>query len=441
MKKFAIIGKPVINSQSPSIYNYLFQHHQLDAHYTRLLITDIKNSRELFDLLQLDAINVTMPYKQLVYGFVQEFDDLSKSTETCNTILFKDKIFGYNTDYLAFSEIFNKLQIQKYQNILLLGAGNTAITVLDLFKKFNLQLDIANRTKLNIEMLRNFYNNIHQIDEKTIKSNYDVIINTSADLKFFEPIAKKTNSNILIDFNYIKSPLIKLFTNPKIYIDGYEILMKQAYYSFKIYCEKIFNLIDFNFNEAEIYKIIKTKAQKKSNIALIGMTNVGKTELSRAIAKELKMDYISIDELVSQTAGKSIDQIFSDDGEEYFRNLEREVITRISSVQNTIIDTGGGSCLDSKNVDMIKSFAYTIFLVRKPEHIWDEIDLSNRPLLRDISFEAFKSMFQARLDSYFKCSDLIYFTNSNLQTTQETLLNELTNYFNADYPKNYLSQS
>lgn len=249
MKKFAIIGKPIINTQSPSIYNHLFLQHKLDAFYTRLLITDIKNSRELFELLQLDAINVTMPYKQLVYGIVQEQDELSKSTETCNTIIFKDKIYGYNTDYLAFGEIFNKLRIQNFKNILLLGAGNTAITVLDLFNKYNMKLDIANRTKLNIEMLKNFYNNLHQIDESNIKENYDLIINTSADLKFFEPLASKTNSKILIDFNYIKSPLIKLFTNPEIYVDGYEILMRQAYYAFKIYCEKIFNLNKFNFNE------------------------------------------------------------------------------------------------------------------------------------------------------------------------------------------------
>jgi len=432
MKKFAIIGKPIINTQSPSIYNHLFLQHKLDAFYTRLLITDIKNSRELFELLQLDAINVTMPYKQLVYGIVQEQDELSKSTETCNTIIFKDKIYGYNTDYLAFGEIFNKLRIQNFKNILLLGAGNTAITVLDLFNKYNMKLDIANRTKLNIEMLKNFYNNLHQIDESNIKENYDLIINTSADLKFFEPLASKTNSKILIDFNYIKSPLIKLFTNPEIYVDGYEILMRQAYYAFKIYCEKIFNLNKFNFNEYEIQQIIKVKAQKKSNIALIGMTSVGKTELSRAIAKQLGMDYISIDELIVQNTGKTISEIFAEGGENYFRKIETEAINQISNARNAIIDTGGGSCLEQKNVDMIKSIAYTIFLVRKPEHIWDEIDLSNRPLLQDITFKNFKLMFQKRLDSYFKCSDLIYFTNSNLKITEETLLNEIKNYLNAD---------
>ncbi|HOK14988.1 MAG TPA: shikimate dehydrogenase, partial [Candidatus Kapabacteria bacterium] len=76
MKKFAVIGNPVINSASPIIYNHLFKINNLDAYYTRLLVTDIKNGLETFRMLNLDAVNVTMPYKQLVYGWVDYPDEI-----------------------------------------------------------------------------------------------------------------------------------------------------------------------------------------------------------------------------------------------------------------------------------------------------------------------------------------------------------------------------
>lgn len=431
MKKFAIIGKPVINSSSPVIYNELFRDNKIDAYYSRLLINDIKKAIEIFKLLKLDAINVTMPYKQMVYGLTDETDELAKVTETCNTLLFKNKTYGFNTDYNAFLDVFNQLNLPIYQNILLIGAGNTAITVVDIFKKYDKQIDIINRTKINIDLLKSFYNNINQIDENSIRSSYDVVINTSADLAFFEPFAKKTQAKVLIDFNYIKNPLVKLFPNHSIFIDGFEILKSQAKYAFQIYAKEIFNLEQYTFDDDKVLNILRSKRTKKSNIAFVGMTNVGKTEISKALASELNMNYISIDELIQNRAGKSIEQIFQDDGEEKFREIESDIIKTLSNSQNSIIDTGGGSCLKECNIDMLKSYAFVIFLARKPEIIWDEIELTNRPLLKDLNYEKFQSIYENRLDNYFKCSDLIFCSTNNLATTIEILKDEIRTYFNA----------
>jgi hypothetical protein len=94
MRKFAVIGNPIINSASPIIYNHLFKINNLDAYYSRLLVTDIKNGLETFHLLKLDAVNVTMPYKQLVYGWVDYPDEISKITRNLQYSYFQERFLA-----------------------------------------------------------------------------------------------------------------------------------------------------------------------------------------------------------------------------------------------------------------------------------------------------------------------------------------------------------
>ncbi|HPP38858.1 MAG TPA: shikimate kinase [Candidatus Kapabacteria bacterium] len=431
MKKFAVIGNPVINSASPIIYNHLFKINNLDAYYTRLLVTDIKNGLETFRMLNLDAVNVTMPYKQLVYGWVDYPDEISKITETCNTLIFKEQIFGFNTDYKATYDSLHKIEVDKLSDILVIGAGSTAITVVDILSKLNKQIDIINRTKENVNIICSFYSNVRLIDEETIKKSYDLIINTASDLRFFKPYSKLTTAKFLFDFNYMKNQLCKLFHKYQKLIDGFEILKNQAFYAFKHFADDIFISENVVFDDDKISELLRQKKIKKDNISLIGMTSVGKTEFARSLARELNMDYFSVDEFIEKQTGKSVSRIFEEHGEQEFRKIEAQVIKQISMLKNTIIDTGGGSCIFDENIEMLKSCSFVVFLARKPEHIWNDIKTDNRPILKHADYEEFLSIFNRRLDNYFKCSDLIY-SFAKFDTAFQVLKNELSNYLNAD---------
>lgn len=431
MKKFAVIGNPIINSASPLIYNHLFKINNLDAYYTRLLVTDIKNGLETFQLLKLDAVNVTMPYKQLVYGWVDYPDEISKITETCNTLIFKERIFGYNTDYKATYDALHKINIDSLSDILVIGAGSTAITVVDILSKLNKKVDIVNRTKEHVNIICNFYDNVQLINEDSIKNNYDLIINTASDLSFFEHYSKLTSAKFLLDFNYIKNQLCKIFPNYQYLIDGFEILKNQAFYAFNHYAEEIFHSKNVHFDQEKIYEILRQNKIKKNNISIIGMTSVGKTEFARALANELNMDYFSIDKYIEKLASKSIPKIFEEDGEDKFRKIEADAIKHISYIKNTIIDTGGGSCIFSENIELLNSNSFVVFLARKPEIIWDDINTENRPILKHANYEDFLNIFNQRLDNYFKCSDLIY-SFAKFDIAFNVLKNELSNYLNAD---------
>ncbi len=431
MKKFAVIGNPIINSASPIIYNYLFKINNLDAYYSRLLVTDIKNGLDTFHLLKLDAVNVTMPYKQLVYGWVDYPDEISKITETCNTLIFKEQIFGYNTDYKATYDVLHKIKVDSLSDILVIGAGSTAITVVDILKKLNKQIDIINRTRENVNIISSFYDNVRVINEDTVKESYDLITNTASDLSFFKHYSKLTNAKILFDFNYMKNQLCKLFPNYQYLIDGFEILKNQAFYAFNHFADDIFHSKNVLFEDENISELLRQKKSKKSNFSLIGMTSVGKTEFARSLARELNMDYFSVDEFIEKYAGKSIAKIFEEQGESEFRKIEANVIKQISSLKNSIIDTGGGSCIFNENIEMLKSHSFVVFLARKPEHIWNDVKTDNRPILKHANYEEFLSIFNRRLDNYFKCSDLIY-SFAKFDTAFQVLKNELCNYLNAD---------
>ena len=122
----------------------------------------------------------------------------------------------------------------------------------------------------------------------------------------------------------------------------------------------------------------------KSNVALIGFMGVGKSAVGKALAERLGKKYVEVDSLIVQKAGKSITQIFQEEGEIAFRELEIEVIKEIALKKNQVIDCGGGVVLNKINIDRLKQNAVIIWLTASPEVILKRTTLDGdvRPLLK-----------------------------------------------------------
>jgi len=88
---------------------------------------------------------------------------------------------------------------------------------------------------------------------------------------------------------------------------------------------------------------------KGLNVFLIGMMGAGKTTVGGLLASELGYGFCDTDVLIEQIAGKTINEIFADDGEETFRNLETQVLSELSAYQQLIVATGGGIVLKPQN--------------------------------------------------------------------------------------------
>lgn len=120
----------------------------------------------------------------------------------------------------------------------------------------------------------------------------------------------------------------------------------------------------------------------KDNIALIGFMGSGKTTVGRALSKLMDMKFVDIDKVISAREKKSINEIFEEKGQIYFRDLEREIIAQESLKNNCVISTGGGSILDNENIKRLRETSFVVYLDCTIECLYQRLKNSTtRPIL------------------------------------------------------------
>jgi shikimate kinase len=149
----------------------------------------------------------------------------------------------------------------------------------------------------------------------------------------------------------------------------------------------------------------------KTSIALIGFMATGKTTIGKSLAIELGDTYthIEMDLMIEEFAGKSIPEIFSQDGEKKFRKLERLICKKVSKLDHSVISCGGGVVLDERNVKDLRKNAIIIHLKSKLETIYKRImnnGINSRPVLDKTNFkEELKKIYEVRRSLYQKAAD------------------------------------
>ncbi|WP_295155898.1 shikimate kinase [uncultured Brachyspira sp.] len=116
-------------------------------------------------------------------------------------------------------------------------------------------------------------------------------------------------------------------------------------------------------------------------IFLIGLPGCGKTALSKMLAEKLNYSLYDTDSYIEKKENKNITNIFADNGENYFRNIESEVLEELSNFNNAVISTGGGIVLAEKNRKIMKCKGVSVFIDRNPDIILKNINAEERPLL------------------------------------------------------------
>ena len=121
----------------------------------------------------------------------------------------------------------------------------------------------------------------------------------------------------------------------------------------------------------------------KTSIALIGFMGTGKTVVGKLLAEKLGKEFIELDALIEKKAGKSIPEIFRQDGEIRFRELEIEVTREVADKENAVIACGGGIVLNKINIDRLKRTCAIVCLTASPAVILKRTsgDKDGRPLL------------------------------------------------------------
>ena len=141
------------------------------------------------------------------------------------------------------------------------------------------------------------------------------------------------------------------------------------------------------------------------NLILVGFSCSGKTTLGRNLARRLKLQFVDSDKVIEEIAGRSIADIFVDQGEAAFRDYERQAIGRITAERNQVVSTGGGAFVDPVNRDRLRDGNLVVHLQVAPETVVYRLRNSKsgrpRPMLDSPDpLERIKELMAARRDAY-----------------------------------------
>jgi len=152
-----------------------------------------------------------------------------------------------------------------------------------------------------------------------------------------------------------------------------------------------------------------TEFYSMKNIVLTGFMGTGKTAVGRELARLLNMHLVDVDTDIEKSEKMSINEIFEQFGEPGFRELETEMIKKLSERNNIVISTGGGAVVRQENVDVLKKNGVIVCLTAKPETIVRRTGNSNdRPLLQvEDPLEKIKELLNFRKPFYEKADIMI----------------------------------
>lgn len=158
------------------------------------------------------------------------------------------------------------------------------------------------------------------------------------------------------------------------------------------------------------------------NIVLIGMPGCGKSTIGYRMSQKINYSFFDADKYLEEKENRIISDIFSKEGEEYFRKLETKYLEDLSKKEQIIISTGGGAVKKKENIDTLKQNGIIIFLDRTIEDISKE-NHENRPLLQNI--ENLWKLYDERINLYRKYADIIIKNDDDMNVIVERIITTL----------------
>ena len=168
------------------------------------------------------------------------------------------------------------------------------------------------------------------------------------------------------------------------------------------------------------------KELRGRSIFLIGMMGSGKSSTGPVLAEILKYKYVDLDILIEKLTKKTIDKVFSEEGEEYFRDLETQCLQEIIKLPSVVVSTGGGVVLKKENWGILRQ-GIIVWLDINKEIALNRLNSKDniRPLLKgniDIKYE---EIFETRKDIYAQADLRVEINNEGVKNVAEKILNTL----------------
>lgn len=382
-----LLGEKLGHSYSPQIHAYF-------GEYTYELFE--RSPEQLSAFLQaadFNGINVTIPYKKSVIPYCDHLSAEAEKLGSVNTVIRNSDgtLAGYNTDYFGFHYMLQKSKLDvRGKKVLVLGSGGAAVTVCAVMRELGALPVIISRSG------KNNYQNIH------IHQDASVIVNAT-------PVGMYPNTGISpVDIDPFSSleGVLDIVYNPartQLLLDaerkgltalnGLWMLVAQAKQAAELFTNK-------QLSDTLIDSVYHKMSRKMQNTILIGMPGSGKTTIGKILATISGKDFIDADNAIATLAGKSIPDIFSDDGETAFRAFETQVLSELGKRSGLVIATGGGCVTQNRNYPHLHQNGRIIWIKRDLELLATD----GRPLSQSNSLQ---NMYQQRQPLYAAFADTV----------------------------------
>ena len=345
------------------------------------------------------GINVTIPYKQAVIPFLDEIDETARAIGAVNTVVNRDgKLYGYNTDLYGLTRLIRRIGLDlSGKKVLVLGTGGTSRTSSYAAEKLGARV-VYRVSRTSREGSLSY--------EDVLRDHTDaqIILNTTPCGMFPRPAEQPlslesfTRLEGVADaiYNPLRSRLVLDARSRGIPAEGgLYMLVAQAVRASELF-------LNMSYPDDLTDQIYDRILRRKENLVLIGMPGSGKSAVGKILTETTGKPLADTDQLIVEKAGKSIPEIFREDGEPAFRDLESEIIRELSLQGGQVISTGGGAVLRPENVTLLRQNGRLFWLDRAPDSL---VPTDDRPLADTAA--KMKQLYQEREPVYRASADMI----------------------------------
>ena len=400
-----LLGRKLSHSYSPQIHSYLGDYaYDLFEKEPEELESFLKDGR-------FTAINVTIPYKKDVIPYLDEISPIAQKMGAVNTIVRRPdgSLFGHNTDYFGFASMVRHSGLNvSGKKVLVLGSGGASSTVVAVLQELMAEVVVISRSG------ENNYKNLH------LHQDASVIVNTTpvgmyphtgtspVALSLFpklegvlDVVYNPARTQFLLDAESLGLPCC----------NGLWMLVAQAKEAAEYFTGR-------SVDDAIIETIYQKLTAQMQNIVLIGMPGCGKSTIAALLSEKTGRPAVDADAEIVRLAGKSIPEIFAEDGEEVFRNWETKALEALGNQSGLIIATGGGCVTKERNYPLLHQNGCLFWLKRS----LDLLPSAGRPLSQTTKLT---EMYAVRKPLYEAFADKIMDNNDRLEDTASAILNAL----------------
>ena len=164
----------------------------------------------------------------------------------------------------------------------------------------------------------------------------------------------------------------------------------------------------------------------KFNITICGMMGSGKSSVGKSLANKINYAFVDTDKLIEKKAQKSINDIFIEDGEIFFRDLEEQIIINLLDKKKIIISLGGGAVVNKNIRKLIKKNSYNIYLQVTIDILSRRLANSkHRPLILSKELNITLSELMKKREKFYQKADLIINNENNIKETVKEIQNKI----------------